>query len=152
MYSILLFFPLLSYIVLFFDAFHDGHALYQHSCAFSWFFFCTKNDAYNPAYSHFFLCFLVLRNCYQPTCIFFHFSSTKICNAAVWRKGRKKNHDTYQIEDWMKVWSSIVCEIEHLKENEVFFALVHMLLAAEKRYNDVSLIRLLLLHLDWALL
>lgn len=32
------------------------------------------------------------------------------------------------------------------------FAFVHMLLAAEKRYHDVSLIRLLLLHLDWALL
>lgn len=150
MYSILLSFPFTCSFIVLFLLLSMMDMLYLTPSVFGWFFFPTENDTYHPAYSIFFSMFFNTLNCYQPTCIYTHFSSTKICKSAVWRE--KKKRDTYQTEDWTKIWGSIVCRKYSIWKKMCFFAFVHMLLAAEKRYHDGSLIRLLLLHLDWALL
>lgn len=86
MYSILLSFPFTCSFIVLFLLLSMMDMLYLTPSVFGWFFFPTENDTYNPAYSIFFSVFFNTLNCYQPTCIYTHFSSTKICKSAVWRK------------------------------------------------------------------
>lgn len=114
MYSILLSLPFACSFIVLFCCFPLWARFISHPCAFSWFFFPTENDAYKPAYSSFFpLYFLVLLNCHQPTCIYSHFSSTKICKSAAnileEREEKNPKHDIYQTEDWTKIQSCVVC-------------------------------------------